>query len=43
MSELNYEKVFNVLVQKTKDYIVKNNLKSMEELTPLLLLPFVMK
>lgn len=29
MSELNYEKVFNVLVQKTKDYIVKNNLKSM--------------
>lgn len=29
MSELNYEKVFNVLVQKTKDYIVKNNLKAM--------------
>ena len=29
MSELNYEHVFNVLVDKTAEYITKNNLKAM--------------
>lgn len=28
MSELNYEHVFNVLVDKTAEYVTSNNLKS---------------
>lgn len=29
MSELNYEHVFNVLVDKTAEYVTENNLKAM--------------
>ena len=29
MSELNYEHVFNVLVDKTAEYVTSNNLKAM--------------
>lgn len=29
MSELNYERVFNVLVDKTAEYVISNNLKAM--------------
>ena len=48
MNELDYEVVFNVLVDELEDYLLNNNLKAMilgisEELTPLLLLPSVMK
>ena len=46
MSELNYEHVFNVLVDKTAEYVTSNNLKAMvsvEELTPLLSLLSAMR
>lgn len=48
MNNLDYSKVFEVLVKETANYVKVNNLKAMvlgisEELTPLLLLPFVMK
>lgn len=48
MSKLNYEYVFNTLVEETAKYITKNNLKAMVlgisgELIPLLLLPFAMR
>lgn len=42
MNNLDYSKVFEVLVKETANYVKVNNLKAMvsvEELTPLLLLP----